>query len=142
MKSAQRMRRVAIACGNAALGAIIGAMLAAFCHVIGGSTPGMVTTIVLVSAFGGWVEGFAGAMCGLICGAMMVAFGHVVGGSTIGIVSIIIVCALIAGWLSWNGGPDANDDSESESQFTRIPKAAVIYASAIANIDHPCTRSF
>lgn len=139
MTSERIWRKAAAACGNAALGALIGALLAAFGNVIGSSSPGMLTTIVLAAALGGWVEGFTGVVCGMICGTMMVSFGNVIGGSTSGVVSIITVCAMFAGWLSWTIASKTNNDGERESLLKRIPKAAVIQAFAIANYDrsHP-----
>ena len=118
MKWAHLMRRLANSCGSAAVGAMGGALLAAFGSVVSNSTAGVVTTIALATALGAGVGLLPGAVGGIGCGGLIVVFGSVIGGSATGVMFTILGCALLAGYLTWWSPPRGNDNAASvESGF-------------------------
>jgi hypothetical protein len=94
-------KSIAAVAGGMAMGAIGGAILAAFGNLISSSPAGVAATILCACVLGGWLGRVLGAIMGAICGVLIVAFGSVVGGTPLAVGVTIVGCVLLAGWLRW-----------------------------------------
>ena len=119
--SPRNVKRLTNACGSALVGALGGAILAAFGNSISHSALGAGAILVLSTILGVWTGRLSGAIVGAVLGLVVVVFGQVVGGTTLAIVLTIATCAALGGWLSWaqDGPMEFTDTKRSVSRHGR-----------------------
>ncbi|MCE9547265.1 MAG: hypothetical protein K8T25_17475 [Planctomycetia bacterium] len=93
--------KCASALSSAAIGAVCGALLAALCSTISGSTFAMGATLLVVTLLGAWLGRFNDFVMCVLCAPLVVALAAVLGSTPLGVVSTIAVCALFGRWRGW-----------------------------------------
>jgi hypothetical protein len=101
MKPKTPWKMLGAATGSALVGAICGALLAAWGNTVSTSPLGAGAVLVLATGLGALSRRFSGVFLGAICGVLLAAFGFLVGGTILGVVLTITGCALLAAWLQW-----------------------------------------
>lgn len=101
MRKKHPQQRIAAVAGGMVMGAIGGALLAAFGNLVSSSPLAIATTVLCACVLGGWLGRVLGAVTGAICGVLLTEFGSGVGGAPLAVGLTIVGCALLGGWLRW-----------------------------------------
>jgi hypothetical protein len=145
------VRRILInGCTIALAGTMASLLLAACANAISGSTLGIVVTMIVVTALGGWAGRFAGAICGALCGILLVSFASTIGNSIQGVAIAAGVCAFVAAWFNWLGASNehpnpgtSDEDPSSDAMFQPlVPTACMLRPDLVTYDDGARGRGF